>query len=202
MQKQELNVLFVSASARQTDSITRQFANEMLAELRRQYAVKLKHRDVAKGVAFIDEHWIEANFIPAEQRSPAQQDTLLASDGLVDELHQADVILIAAPIYNFSIPASLKAWIDQVARVGLTFNYTSTGPVGKLQGKKAYIVFASGGTEIGSEIDFASGYLRHILGFMGVKDVSFISAARYKQEDEQARQKIRAHISELARHAA
>ncbi len=199
MENQALNVLLVTASARQTDSVTRRFANEMLDELRREHSVvKVVERDVSRGLPFVDETWVSANFTRADDRTEAQKSVLSDSDGLVEELKQADVILLATPIYNFSVPASLKAWIDLIARVGLTFNYTSNGPVGTLQGKQAYIVFASGGTQLGSEIDFASGYLRHVLGFVGIDDVSFISAERFDQENEQATQAIRQQITELA----
>ena len=203
MENQVLNVLSVTASARQTDSVTRRFASEMLDELHKQHArVNVVERNVSAGLPFVDETWVSANFTPAEQRNDAQKAVLAGSDALVAELSQADVLLIAAPIYNFSVPATLKAWIDQIARVGLTFNYTSNGPVGALQGKKAYLLFASGGTELDSEIDFASGYLRHIMGFIGIDDVSFISAACFDETNEQATQAIRQQITELARQAA
>ena len=203
MNKKELNVFIVTASARESTSVTRRFADEMLSELGEQYEqLHIQRRDVSVGLPFVDENWIGANFTPSDQRSKDHQATLALSDLLVEELKQADIILIASPIYNFGIPASLKAWIDLIARVGLTFNYTSAGPVGKLQNKKAYIVMASGGTSIGSDIDFASGYLRHVMGFIGIDDVSLISAERFDQSNEQATADIRERISDLARQAA
>lgn len=203
MDNQTLKVLMVTASARQAGSVTRRFADEMLDKLREQYAkVDVQHRDVSQGMLFVDENWVNANFTGAEQRTDAQKALLSHSDALVAEIQNADVLILAAPIYNFSVPATLKAWIDQVARVGLTFNYTANGPVGKLSGKKAYVVMASGGTEIGSPIDFASGYLRHVLGFIGINDVSLISADRFNQDDEQAIVNIRAQINEYASVAA
>ncbi|MCL4142967.1 UNVERIFIED_CONTAM: hypothetical protein GTU68_015964 [Idotea baltica] len=84
--------------------------------------------------------------------------------------------VIANAIYNFSVPAALKAWIDLVARARETFQYTENGPVGLLQGKKAYVIVASGGTKVGSEIDFATTYLGHVLGFMGITDVKIVAA--------------------------
>ena len=89
-------------------------------------------------------------------------------------LLEADVLVIGAPIYNFSIPASLKAYFDLVARAGLTFKYTENRPEGLLKNKKAYIVVSSGGTEIGSDIDFAGNYIKHFLGFLGITDVEFV----------------------------
>lgn len=84
--------------------------------------------------------------------------------------------MIATPIYNFAVPAALKAWIDLIARAGVTFKYTENGPVGLLTGKRAIIVLASGGTQSGSEIDFATPYLKHVLGFIGIHDVDIIAA--------------------------
>ena len=201
MEKKELNVLVVSSSARQSNSVTRRFTDEMLDELHQQYEqVNVLQRDVSVGLPYVDENWINACFSPEEQHADVNKAALSISNSLVDELKLADVVIIGVPIYNFGIPASLKAWIDQIARVGLTFNYTSDGPVGMLQNKKAYIVFASGpgGTQVGSEIDFASDYLHHVLGFIGISEVSIISAEQFDEDNEQAMAKIRTRITDLA----
>ena len=124
----------------------------------------------------IDAAWIAANFTPSEDRNDAAREQLDLSERLVRELEQSDLIVIAAPIYNFAVPASLKAWIDQIARVGRTFRYTENGPVGLLEGKRAIIVVASGGTKVGSAIDFATPYLRHVLSFIGIADVEIVAA--------------------------
>ncbi len=203
MATQPKNVLVVTASAQHEGSVTRRFANELIEKLEAQHGqLNIVNRDVSKGLPFIDGEWVSANFTPADQRSEAQLARLATSDALVQEIKDADIVVIAAPIYNFSVPASLKAWIDMVARVGLTFNYTSEGPVGLLTGKKAYVVIASGGTQIGSDIDFASGYLRHVLGFIGIHDVSLISAERFNHEDTDAISKIQSQIAELTLVAA
>jgi len=203
MVTQPKNVLLVTASAQQEGSVTRRFSNELIEKLEAQHGqLNIVNRDVSKGLPFIDGEWVSANFTPADQRSEAQLARLAPSDALVQEIKDADIVVIAAPIYNFSVPASLKAWIDMVARVGLTFNYTSEGPVGLLTGKKAYVVIASGGTQIGSDIDFASGYLRHVLGFIGIHDVSLISAERFNHEDTDAISKIQSQIAELTLVAA
>lgn len=88
------------------------------------------------------------------------------------------------PIYNFGVPAVFKAWIDQIARARKTFRYSETGPVGLLEGKKAYVVIASGGTEADSAMEFATGYVRHVLGFVGVNDVEFIFADKLMFDGE------------------
>lgn len=196
-------VLMVSASARQQDSVTRRFANELITSLEAQHSkLQIQERDVSKGIPFLDEQWVNANFTASEERSTDQKNTLAYSDTLVEELQQADTVIISAPIYNFSVPATLKAWIDQIARVGLTFNYTENGPVGKLNNKMAYIVMASGGTVLGSEIDFASNYLKHVLGFIGINDVTIISAERFNQNDEKSIQRINNQIKEVTKQAA
>ena len=195
-------ILLVTASAQQAgsdSSVTRRFATEMISQLKAQHGhVEVTQRDVAKGLPFIDGEWVSANFTPADQRSGDQKKLLAQSDALVQEIKDAEIVLIASPIYNFSVPATLKAWIDMVARVGLSFNYTSEGPVGLLKNKKAYLVMASGGTQFGSDIDFASGYLRHVLGFIGIDDVSLIAAERFNHEDMDAIAGIRSQIAKLA----
>jgi len=197
-----LRLLHVTASGRYNGSVTRELSARFVAALsERVAALQVRERDVATGLPFIDADWIGANFTPADRRSDAQHQVLAQSNALVQELADADILVIAAPIYNFSIPASLKAWIDLVARAGLTFRYTENGPVGLLSGKKAYVVLASGGTAIGSDIDFASGYLRHVLGFIGIDAVTFIAAERMMQQAETAavtaEQQIRAAVEAL-----
>lgn len=194
-----LNILLVNASGRKNNSVSRQLSKELLDALKDSgvNAVVIK-RDLADGVPFVDEDWINANFTPEEERTADQAATLSFSDGLVDELKAADIIIIAAPIYNFGIPAGLKAWIDQIARARLTFKYTESGPVGLLKDKRAVIVTASGGTEAGSAIDFASDYLRHILGFIGVTDVSQVAADKLMVDADAAMAKARSQIAAVA----
>ena len=108
-----------------------------------------------------------------------------ASDILVDELNDADIIVIGLPIYNFGIPAVFKAWIDQVVRSKLTFKYGENGPVGLVNNKKAYIIIVSGGTKIDSELDFISNYLRHVLSFIGITDISFIDSSGLGRDEAQ-----------------
>ena len=103
--------------------------------------------------------------------------------------------MIGSPIYNFSVPASLKAWIDLVARAGVTFRYTANGPQGLLSNKKAYVIVASGGTEIGSRIDFASRYLRHVLEFLGIDDVTIIPAERLNIKQRESLTQVRKTIN-------
>jgi FMN-dependent NADH-azoreductase len=133
-------------------------------------------RDLSEGLPLLNAAWIDANFTPSDDRTDAHRETLALSDGLVDEISRADTLVIGSPVYNFSVAAVLKAWIDQICRIGVTFKYTPDGPVGLLTGKRAIIVVASGGTPVGSDIDYATDFLRHIMGFIGITDVSIIAA--------------------------
>jgi FMN-dependent NADH-azoreductase len=135
-------------------------------------------RDLADGMPLIDEAWVAANFTPADDRTEAQRDVLALSDELVAELRAADTLVIGLPIYNFGVPASFKAWVDLVARAGVTFQYSETGPRGLLEGKRAIVAVASGGVEAGSEIDFATGYVRHSSASSGSRTWTFVTADR------------------------
>tara|TARA_B100000795_G_scaffold194413_1_gene148632 strand:+ start:150 stop:734 length:585 start_codon:yes stop_codon:yes gene_type:complete len=166
-------VLNIQASARHDGSVTRQLSDKILTEIAADQTIT---RDLATGLPLLDAAWLAANFTLADDRTDVQRETLALSDTLITEIKQADTIVIGSPVYNFSVPAVLKAWIDQIARVGVTFKYTPDGPVGLLSGKRAIIVIASGGTPVGSDIDYASGYLKHIMGFIGITDVTIIAA--------------------------
>ena len=166
-------VLNIQASARHDGSVTRQLSDKILTEIAADQTIT---RDLATGLPLLDAAWLAANFTLADDRTDVQRETLALSDTLITEIKQADTIVIGSPVYNFSVPAVLKAWIDQIARVGVTFKYTPDGPVGLLSGKRAIIVIASGGTPVGSDIDYASDYLKHIMGFIGITDVTIIAA--------------------------
>ena len=124
--------------------------------------------------------WVGAAYTPADARNPEQREALAVSDALIAELKLADEYVFGVPMHNFSIPSSLKLWIDQVARVGKTFSYGAEGPKGLLIGKKATLLVASGGVyEHGSamaSLNFVTPYLRAVFGFLGVTDVTIIAA--------------------------
>ena len=172
------HILRIDASARNEGSTTRPLADQLVNSLVEQgYGATVTRRDLNTAPpALLTESWIGANFTDEDARSDEQKAVLSGSDELIAELEAADTIVITAPIYNFAIPASLKAWVDLIARARRTFRYTEAGPEGLLKGKRAFIVFASGGVPLGSEVDFASGYLKHILGFVGITDVTVIAA--------------------------
>ena len=176
------NILRLDASMRKTGSYSRDLSDKLIKHLTDEQLTSEKNsnvtiRDLAEGMPLIDENWIEANFTDVDERTPEQNKCLVTSDILVDELNNADLIVIGLPIYNFGVPAAFKAWIDQVVRSKLTFRYSDTGPIGLLNNKKAYILIVSGGTKLGAELDFISDYLRHVLSFIGITDVSFIDSS-------------------------
>lgn len=133
----------------------------------------------------VDGAWVGAAYTPDAARTPAQKALLAESDELIGELERADEYVIGVAMHNFSIPSVLKLWIDQVARVGKTFAYGADGVKGLLEGKKATILVASGGvyepgTPAGA-MNFVEPYLRSMLGFLGIADVTFVTASGVAQ---------------------
>lgn len=176
------NILRVDSSARQTGSISRDIAGQLTNALSTSSNTHVTTRNVADGIPFVDEEWVNANFTPIENRTEAQRAKLAYSDMLVEEIITAETLIISLPIYNFGVPASFKAWIDMIARAKLTFSYTPDGPIGLMTGKRAFVVVASGGTALGSDADFATPYIKHALEFIGITDVVFIDASTGKPE--------------------
>ncbi|GAB4474498.1 MAG: NAD(P)H-dependent oxidoreductase [Erythrobacter tepidarius] len=172
------NILYITASIRSdADSISRGLGQRIVERLAAKTGASLTTRDLAANdLPFVSAERFGANLTPAAERTPEQADLAAIADTLIAELQAADTIVIAAPIYNFGPPATLKAWADLVARAGTTFRYTANGPEGLLKGKTAYLAIASGGTAVGSDIDFMSRWLTFFLGFIGITDVEIIAA--------------------------
>jgi len=142
----------------------------------------------------IDAEWINASFTPAASRTGAQHQALALSDALIAELREADEYVFGVPMHNFAVPSVLKLWIDQIARAGETFSYIDGVPAGLLKKKKAIFLTASGGVyDAGTAMasfNFVEPYLRTVFGFLGVTDISFLSASgaaalRYGKIDRQ-----------------
>lgn len=190
-----LHVLRLDASARREGSVSRILTGELVDRLRsRPRGIVLVERNLAGDMAHVDGAWLEAMNMPEAKRSHAQLRALDHSKALIDELRAADVLVIGIPIYNFTIPSTLKAWVDHVCRSKITFAYTEKGPKGLLKNKSAVLAFATGGTEIGGELDFASDYMRHILGFIGITDVHIVAADALFADREAAMKKAREQI--------
>lgn len=188
-------VLRIDASARTEGSVSRQLADAVIDRLSADHVVT---RELTASIPQIDGAWLAANMTPADQRSAAQRDTLALSDTLIDEIHAADTIVIATPIYNFGVPSSLKAWVDMIARAGITFKYTDTGPVGLLEGKRVIFAIASGGTEVNGPIDFATPWLRHVMGFVGITDVQVVRSDRQMVDPDASKARAKEDLHNLA----
>lgn len=181
-------VLRIDSSARREGSVSRAIGDEVIRRLKERHTeMDVVNLDLAAGMAHIDGDWVGANFTPEDARSTEQRERLATSDGAVATLNEADAIVLTAPVYNFSVPSVLKAWIDHVCRAGLTFHYTETGPQGLLADRPVYLVMASGGVPFGSPMDFASGYLKQVFRFIGIKDVRLIGAERVAADADAAR---------------
>ncbi len=193
------NILRVESSIKGEASVSRKLTDRIIARLTAADPdATVTLRDLSTGVPHIDGAWMGAVFTPAEARTPEQADRAAYSDTLLAEVRAADTLVIALPVYNFGVPAPLKGWIDHLARKGETFQYTEAGPEGLLKGKRAIVALSSDGTKIGSEIDFASGYIRHMLGFFGITDVDFIAADQMVFGPEETLKKAEAQIDALA----
>ena len=175
-----MKLLRIDSSAR-TASVTRQLTARFTVEWKKNNPNgDVIYRDLlATDLPPITDDWSAAH-LEASEMSPAQRSYLSTSDRLIEELRAADTIVIGAPMYNFSIPPSLKAWIDQVVRIGKTFSSGPNGPRGLLESKKVVVITARGGAYMKGTpmeaFDFQEPYLRHILGFIGLTDVTFIHA--------------------------
>jgi FMN-dependent NADH-azoreductase len=179
-------LLVVETSPRGDYSVSRNMTHRFLADWRAAHPNgEVVHRDLMEtDLPFVTAPWLQAYFTPAEQHSPDMKEALRLSDELVGEILAADHIVLATPVYNYNIPAALKAWVDHIVRKGLTLGFDGSGLV---TGKKATVLLASGGvyTE-GSPIrdrDIATQYLRLILGVIGITDVTFVAGGDAKQVD-------------------
>lgn len=182
-------ILHLNSSVRSTGSVSRQLTAEFIEKLKAAHPdAKVVERDLAaQPVPHLSEAMMGAFFTPAEQRSPEQTSLVKLSDELVAELLSADIVVVGTPMYNFSVSSTLKSWIDHVARAGVTFKYTETGPVGLVNGKKFYIFTSRGGVYSSGPakaLDFHETYLRGVLGFLGITDVNFVHSEGLAMGDE------------------
>lgn len=179
-------LLVVETSPRGEYSISRELTRRFVARWRSAHPDgEVVERDLMQtDLQFVNAPWLQAYFTPPEQHSAEMRDVLRLSDELVAELLAADHLVIATPVYNYNVPAALKAWIDHIVRKGLTLGHDGKGLV---VGKKATVLFASGGVYTqGSPIrdrDIATQYLRLILNVLGITDVAFIAAGGAKAVD-------------------
>ncbi len=163
-----MKLLHIDSSALGTQSVTRELSAAVAARWRETVpGLQVEYRD------------LDAEPIPhLTGRSLAKADPAESADAerIMEQFLSADVIVIGAPMYNFGIPSTLKAWVDRIAVAGKTFRYTERGPEGLAKGKRAIVASGRGGVYSGAEGDFQETYLRHLLGFIGVTEVEFVRA--------------------------
>jgi FMN-dependent NADH-azoreductase len=204
-------LLHISVSPRGSYSISRRLSDAAVADWKkRNPAGRVIERDLARTqLTFVDLDWIAGVYSPPEQHNESHKKALAISDELVSELVAADEVILGTPMYNFAVPAALKAWVDHVVRAGKTFRYTAAGkPEGLLAGKnkKVLAIVASGGSYVEgpalTALDFEVPYLRFIFGFIGITDVRFIQAggtAGVSQGRVSAEEFLSPYLNEIAR---
>jgi len=192
------NILHINASARTEGSISRSLSQAIVDKLSTGDTTVVTRDIGTSPLPLLTETWVGANFTPDDARTLEQRETLALSDTLIAEIEAADTLVLGVPIYNFGVPAVFKAWIDLIARARKTFKYTENGPVGLLENKKAYVVIASGGTPVGAEMDFATPYIRHVLGFVGISDVSVVAADQLMSTGDEKIAAARQAIADLS----
>jgi len=173
-----MNILQIKSSARGGASHSNRLADALVARLLAAHpGASVTVRDLAANPhPTLDEAALGALFTPAAQRTAEQNARVALDDALIAELKAADVLVLGVPMYNLHVPAQLKNWIDAVARAGVTFRYTATGPEGLVTGKKMFVVLARGGKYRDTPADTQVPYLKAVFGLMGVTDVEFIYA--------------------------
>jgi FMN-dependent NADH-azoreductase len=182
-----MKLLRIDSSARRisvTRKLTAQFTEAWMKE---NPTGQVTERDLATTLLpLITDEWVEGSSVDPAQRTVAHKRAIAPSDALIAELSEADTVVIGAPMYNFSIPFPLKAWIDQIVRKSQTFSYGPEGPQGLLKDKKVFVITSRAGVYgPGSPMkgaDFQEPYLRFILGFIGITDVTFIHAESQGRE--------------------
>ena len=164
---------------------------------------KVVSRDLATDpIPHLSGETVGAFVTPAEARNDAHKAAVALSDALVAEIQAADVVVIAAPMYNFNIPSVLKAYFDHIARAGITSKYTEAGPVGQLTGKKTVVFSTRGGIYAGSPSDVETPYIRQFLGFLGMTDIQFVYAEGLAYGDEKKAEAMTAALAETEKLAA
>jgi FMN-dependent NADH-azoreductase len=182
-----MNILQINSSVRGNQSESTRVANAIVAKLAAANpGATVTVRDLgANPHPVLDETALGALFTPADQRTPAQAARVALDDALIAEAQAADVIVLGAPMYNFGMPIQLKAWFDAVARAGVTFRYTESGPEGLLKGKKVYVATARGGI-YPADADPQVPHIRMLLNFLGLTDHAFIHSPAQSMGPEAA----------------
>lgn len=195
-------LLMMNVSPNLTNSHSRALSQKFLEQLDSRYPEKYKttYRDLGKGlVPYINSQTLEV-ILAGTATTPEAESTRRLSDALISELETSDAIVIATPMHNFTVPAPLKSYIDLILRAGKTFRYTSSGPQGMLADRPVMLITTSGGCYRGTEYDHLTPYMRTILGFIGIRNISVVNAEGLAMQDKKDTTLIRA-MEELAKQA-
>jgi FMN-dependent NADH-azoreductase len=195
-------ILQLNTSLNGAEGLSSRLAADFSAALAQASGARIVVRDLARQpVPHLTAERFAAFGTPPSQRTLEQQRFVAESDGLIDELRLADTLVIGMPMYNFGVPSTFRAWFDHVARTGVTFRYTPEGPVGLLEGRRAFVFATRGGRYAGTALDLQSAYVRQVLSFVGIHDVDFTYAeglAIGAEQRDAAVKAATARIRELA----
>ncbi|GGY16896.1 FMN-dependent NADH-azoreductase [Paludibacterium paludis] len=184
-----MNVLHIDTSILGGNSVSRDLTSNIVTGLAARHpAANITYRDLATSeIAHLSGEILGAAFVPEAEWNERQKRERALTDALINEFLAADVVVIGAPMYNFSIPSQLKSWIDRICAAGRTFKYTEQGPVGLAGGKTVIIASSRGGVysnEAGRAMDFQEDYLRTVFGFVGIDNVNIIRAEAVNMGDD------------------
>ena len=191
-----MKILKINSSIQTEKSVGRKLVDQLVSRFTEDKNNVIE-RDLAKGLPLLTQDMVNAFYTPEDNRTDNQKEEIVLSNLLIKEIEDSEIIVMGIPIYNFSVAGSVKAYFDLIARVGVTFKYTDKGPVGLFENKKVYVVITSGGTPFMSDADFASAYIKHFLGFLGITDVNFISADQLMMNNELQIENAKKQIAEL-----
>ncbi len=175
------NVLKIDSSIFSEQGVSSQLTGKLVEQLEKHEEINLTHRDLSSGMI---------PHFSAETIKDIGNGQASLADKLIEEVQEADVIVLGVPMYNFGIPSELKAWFDHIARANVTFKYTEDGPIGLLENKKVFVFTTRGGIHKDSSTDVEVPFLKTMLGFLGLKDVTFVYAEGLNMGDSMRQQNI------------
>ena len=196
-----MKILQINASARSEGGNSTRLANAITAHLKSHHPeAEVEVRDLARNpLPFLDEAGVTALFTPADQHTPEQIARIALDEAMIARVQAADVLVLGVPMYNFGVSVQLKSFIDSIARAGITFRYTESGPEGLIKGKRVYVACARGGVYRDTPADSQTPYLRQVLGFLGMTDVEFIYAEGMNLGPESAEKSFAAAEAAIAK---
>jgi len=173
-------ILHIDSSPRGEQSVSRKLTAQVVENLKeKNNDVTVMYKDLSHGVPFVSMDTLTGFWTPPEEHDEKTKAAVLPSDQAIQEIFDADALVIGVPMWNFHVPATVKAWVDLIARSGKTFKQGENGYEGLVPaGKKAYVVVTTGGVPVGSDYDMTSKYMQSILGFIGITDVTIIDAGQ------------------------